>query len=151
MDTRYPFRLPRLLLLLSCLPLIVGGLAAWELHSTQRTASEVMAINARSMRAAEELAIGIRDIQAELNRFLTTGDATAFEKINLMRRVTDYWLAEARRTAITVWEDRLIERLTRGYEHFFGKLGRVERQPHRGQQRTAQREGGHRVARQIAP
>lgn len=129
MDTPYPFRLPRMLLLLSCLPLLVGGLAAWELHSTQCNASEVMAINARSMRAAEELAIGIRDIQAELNRFLVSGDATAFAKITALRRDTDYWLAEARRTAITAWEVRLIDRLTRGYEHFFGELARLEQQP----------------------
>jgi signal transduction histidine kinase len=129
MDTRSGFRLPRLLLLLSCLPLVVGGVAAWELHSTQRNASEVMAINARSMRAAEELAVGIRDIRAELNRFLVTGDAAVFHNIRVMRRDTDYWLNEARRTSVTAEEDRLIERLTRGYEDFFGELARIEQGP----------------------
>jgi signal transduction histidine kinase len=134
MNTRFAVRLPRLLLALSCLPLLVGGLAAWELHSTQRGVSEVMATNARSMRAAEEIAIGVRDMQIELNHFLLGGDVAAFRKITAMRRDTDFWVAEARRTALTDHEFVLIDRLTHAYEHFFGELARIEEQESDDQQ-----------------
>ncbi|MCI0463272.1 MAG: hypothetical protein L0Z62_40515, partial [Gemmataceae bacterium] len=126
MSTRLSFRLSAPVMAASCLPLLVGVYAAWKLHRSQREASEILAINARSMRAAEEIAIGVRDVRDLLNRFLLTGDNAVLQGIPRLKQTTDNWLDEARRTAITALEHRLVGELTRAYERFFAELMRLE-------------------------
>jgi signal transduction histidine kinase len=113
---------------LSCLPLLVGGYAAWDVHRSQRAASEALALNVRSMRAAEELAIGIRDARTQLDRFLLTGDAAPLAEAARLHAETDRWLDEARMTAVTPRERELIGWLTARYESFFARLGRLGRE-----------------------
>ena len=43
-------RPPAPILVFSCLPLLVGVYAAWDLHSSQSRASELLALNVVSMR-----------------------------------------------------------------------------------------------------
>src|SRR5262249_30176197 len=75
MMPRLKFRLSAPAMAVSCLPLLVGLFVAWDVHRSQRSASEALGFNVRSVRAAEELAIGIRDLRAHLDRFLLSGDA----------------------------------------------------------------------------
>jgi signal transduction histidine kinase len=126
MSTRLSFRLSAPVMAASCLPLLVGAFAAWKLHRSQREAAETLATNARSMRAAEEVAIGVRDVRDLLNRFLLTGNDALLAGIPKLKRDTDRWLEEARRTAITTLEHRLVGELTRAYERFFAELVRLE-------------------------
>jgi two-component system, NtrC family, sensor histidine kinase HydH len=125
MNTRRTVRLPAPVFAASCLPLLVGVYAAWDLHRSQRRASEALALNVLSMRAAEEIAIAVRDVRAQLDRFLRTGDPEALGEIRRLRTDTDRWLAEARRAAVTRHEQELINRLTGEYDAFFVDLDRL--------------------------
>ena len=53
------FRLSAPAMAVSCLPLLIGAFVAWDVHRSQRGASEALALNVRSVRAAEELGINI--------------------------------------------------------------------------------------------
>jgi signal transduction histidine kinase len=116
---------------LSCLPLLVGAYGAWHVQRSQRTASEALALNVGSMRAAEEIAIGIRDVRAHLDHFLLSGDPASLAEVPQLHREMDRWLAAAAHTAVTPREHELIAVLTRRYERFFAQLTRLARVPAR--------------------
>jgi signal transduction histidine kinase len=126
MRTRLPFRLSAPVMALSCLPLLVGGAAAWYVYQAQQAASENLAFDVGSIRAAEELAIGFRDVRSLLERYLLTGDAGCLEAALRLRRETDRWLDEARRDAASDREKELIAEFTDGYESFFRGVGRLK-------------------------
>src|SRR3954452_11537493 len=114
MSARLKFRLSAPAMAVSCLPLVIGVFVACYVHRSHRTASAAMALNVRSVRAAEELAIGIRDLRANLDRFLLTGDAGRLAEVPALRHDMDRWLAEARRAAVTPRERELIASLDAG-------------------------------------
>jgi CHASE3 domain sensor protein len=58
----------------SCLLLLLGVVTAWYVHRLQQNAAETIALNVASIRAAEELEIGLREIRTNLNQFLIHGD-----------------------------------------------------------------------------
>src|SRR5215213_269833 len=101
MSARLKFRLSAPAMAVSCLPLVIGAFVAWDVHRSHRSASAALALNVRSVRAAEELAIGIRDLRAQLDRFLLTGDAAHLKEVPGLREEMDRWLGEARRAAVT--------------------------------------------------
>src|SRR5690242_19697893 len=73
------------------------------------------------------LAIGLRDVRTQLDRFLLSGDRRQLEAVPAIRRQVDHWLAEAERTAVTPREQDLIARATEGYRHFFAEFERITR------------------------
>src|SRR5262249_35663744 len=87
--------------------------------------SDSVATNVISMRAAEEVAIGLRDVRTLLERFLISGDRRYLDAVPTIRCNTDYWLAEAERTGVTPREHELIARTKEGYRHFFGEFDRI--------------------------
>jgi signal transduction histidine kinase len=103
----------------SILLLGVGGVAAWYVQRLQRNASDVLAINVGSMRAAEELEIGLREIRTQMNQFLMAGKQEALDTVPTLRANTDHWLAEADRLATTSYEQELMTKVKRGYDRFF--------------------------------
>jgi signal transduction histidine kinase len=93
----------------------------------QQKGSEILASNIGSMRAAEELEIGLGDVRNQLGRFLLTGEAHFLEGLPPLRAETDRWLAEADRLATTAREQEQMSRVRLGYAHFFAELDQVPR------------------------
>jgi len=114
---------------ITMLPLVVGIVSAWRVHSSQKQVSKSLALDVVGMRAGEELAIGIRDVRTQLNRFQTTGDRHCLDGIPAIRKEMDRWLLEAERVAGTDQKRALVGNLKTGYENFFRELDRAARQP----------------------
>jgi signal transduction histidine kinase len=132
MQARLLVRVTAPIMAISIVPLLVGVGTAWSVHRSQESASKALATNVASMRAAEELAIGIRDIRFQLDRYLLTGDRRNLDEVPALRRETDPWLAAARQAAVTPREKELIDRATRGYDDFFREFDHITRQPEPG-------------------
>jgi len=109
----------------SILLLAVGVIAAWYVQRMQRNASDVLALNVGSMRAAEELEIGLREIRTQMNQYLLTGNRASMDAIPALRVETDRWLREAERFATTPHEQQLMASMKRGYDHFFDEFDRL--------------------------
>ena len=113
--------------LVSGVLLTVAVIAAWYVHRLQNDASDVLVVNVGSVRAAEEIEIGLREIQACLNKYLRTGDQRQLEAVAEIRRETDRWMDEADRLSTTPREDELVALAKRGYERFFTEFERQSR------------------------
>jgi signal transduction histidine kinase len=137
MSARPTIRLSAPLTALSFLPLLAGVYAAWDVHRSQRTASEALALNVGSMRAAEELAIAVRDARSVLDRFLLTGDPALLGGLPGLHRGMRRWLAEAGRTAVTDRERELVATLGRGHEAFSDGLTHLQATPEGGRAAAA--------------
>src|SRR5262245_35183726 len=110
MNTRLVVRMTAPITAISVLLLAIGVVAAWYVHRLQKQTSYVLALNVASVRAAEELEIGVREVRTQLNLFLLTGDPSHLEAVPVLRRQTDHWLAEASRLGATAQEQELIAR-----------------------------------------
>jgi signal transduction histidine kinase len=121
---------------ISLLPLAVGVVTAWNEQRSQADVSNTLANDVVSMRAAEEVAIGLRDVRTRLERFLVSGDRAHLDAVPEFRRETDRWLAEAERTAVTPHERELIVRVKEGYGRFFAEFDRTTREGDRSPRRA---------------
>jgi signal transduction histidine kinase len=117
------------LLMLSALLLAVGVSTAWYLQGLLSTESEILASNVGSMRAAEELNIGLHKVRDQLDRFILTGDQKHLEALAALRQDTDHWLAEADRLGTTAPEQVFMDRVKQGYAGFFADLDYILQQP----------------------
>jgi signal transduction histidine kinase len=129
MKTKLPLRVLLPIMAVSAVPLAVGVATAWNVHRSQKQTSDALALNVTSLRAAEEIAIGIRDVRSQVDHFLRTGERKYLEAVPGLRRETDRWLAEAERAAVTPRERELIARVRRGYERFFGEYDHILHAP----------------------
>jgi two-component system sensor histidine kinase HydH len=127
MNTRLMVRMTLPVMAISVIPLAVGFVTAWHVSLLQKKISDVLALNVASMRAAEELEIGTREVQSQLDRFLLTGDHKALDVVPAMREETDHWLQEAERAGTTPREQELMIRVRKGYEHFYEEFDRSSR------------------------
>jgi signal transduction histidine kinase len=112
---------------LSLVPLAVGLSTAWYGHRSLKRATEALDRNVHGMRAAEELAIGIRDVRTQLQHFVDTGERSYLDGASAIRREQDldHWLAEAKRTAVTEREQDRIAQIEKGYRRFFADLEHI--------------------------
>jgi signal transduction histidine kinase len=127
MNSRFLVRITAPTILSSLLLLAVGVVAAWYVHQLQKNSVEMVASNIASIRAAEELEIGLREVRTQLDHFLITGDRKHLDAVPGLRAETDHWLAEAERVAFTDKEKELIARTKQGYAHFFDEFDRFSR------------------------
>jgi signal transduction histidine kinase len=125
MTIRPLLRITAPVMAISLLPLAVGVVTAWNEQRSQADVSDTLATDVVSMRAAEEVAIGLRDVRTRLERFLASGDRTHLDAVPDLRRETDHWLAEADRTALAPRERELIARVKEGYGRFFAEFDRT--------------------------
>src|SRR5262249_16443557 len=132
MNTRLMLRMTLPVMAISIIPLAVGIVTAWHVTLLQKTISDVLALNVASLRAAEELEIGTREVQSQLDRFLLTGDRKALDVVPAMREETDHWRREAERAGTTPREKELMARVRQGYEHFYEEFDRSSRQASAG-------------------
>jgi signal transduction histidine kinase len=117
----------RAIFLLSALLLAVAVAASWYVHKLFADFSEVLDLNVASIRAAEELEIGLREIRTQLTDYaFQNHDPRYLEAISAQRKSTDHWLAEAERLATTGSEQRQILRIKRGYRDLVEQLDQVQ-------------------------
>ncbi len=107
------------LVAVSVLLLLLGTVTAWYVHRLQKNAADTLALNVSSIRAAEELEIGLREIRTHINQFLLTGDRQHLAAVPAQRQQTDRWLHEAVQRATTAREQALMAAVQRGYQRFF--------------------------------
>jgi signal transduction histidine kinase len=112
------------LVAVSVLLLLVGLSTAWYVQHLQHEAANVVALNVSSIRAAEELEIGLREIRNEIHQFLLTGDRRHLDAVPVRRLETDRWLNEARRLATTSHEQELMAAVGNGYARFLDQFQR---------------------------
>jgi signal transduction histidine kinase len=112
----------------SLLLLAVGAVAAWYVHRLQKNISDILDVNVSSVRAAEELEIGIREVRTQLIYFLFTGDRKYLEAFPALHQHTDRWLGEADRLATTPYEQEVIARVKKGHARFLEGFNRLSQQ-----------------------
>ncbi len=110
---------------LALLLLVIGVGSAWYVRTLQRSASDLIASNVSSMRAAQELEISLREVRTQYTRYLITQDEGHLKLISRQRERTAEALAAAERAASTTDEQRLMTRVRKGYEHFFAEYDQV--------------------------
>ncbi|MHB1422023.1 MAG: sensor histidine kinase [Gemmataceae bacterium] len=125
MKMRFLARMTWPILMLSTLTLAGGIVAAWRFYGSLQDATLALARNTESMRASEELVIALRDMRHELHLFLITKRPHHLDNIPRLREETDFWLRVAEETAVTESEQDCIERVQKGYEHFFLEFQRL--------------------------
>ena len=99
--------------------LALGAVAAWYVHELQNSSSDILVVNVSSVRAAEEIEIGMREIRTLLNKFLRTRDRKYLEACKPLRQETQHWMAEAERLSTTPRETELMSQARVGYARFF--------------------------------
>ncbi len=116
---------------ISMLPLIIGVVAAWKVHTDQKSASTALSLDVEGVRSGWNLAIGIRDIRTDLNQFLS-GDKDSRQLQEVLKRKSslDFWLRKADQAAVTPRERNSVEALRQGYDRFFEELkGLIDTKP----------------------
>jgi signal transduction histidine kinase len=129
MKARLTLRIAAPILAIGFVPLVVVLFTVWKVHRSQKNISYSLASNIPSMRAAEELAIDIRDVRIQLDRYLISGERRHLEAVSDLRHESDHWLEEAELYAVTPQEQEMIARVKKGYFHFFGEWERLMNLP----------------------
>lgn len=130
--TRLTVRMMAPLIGVSVLLLTLGSVAAWYVHELQDTSSDLLVVNVGSVRAAEELEIGLREVRTLLNKFLRTRDPAKLTECAQLRRETERWLIEAETLSTTARETELMSAARQGYERFFREFDRLSRDANDG-------------------
>jgi signal transduction histidine kinase/CHASE3 domain sensor protein len=115
MNARLILRMTAPVVATSLLLLGLGIGAAWYVHDSQRKVSRAVRVNVQAMRAAEEVEIAVREIRSRLDNYLITEDREHLAEIRKQEREIDNWLPEARRLALTEYEQELMAQFQRGY------------------------------------
>lgn len=105
--------------------LTLGAVAAWYVHELQNSSSDILVVNVSSVRAAEEIEIGMREVRTLLNRYLRSGDRKYLEACRPIREETHHWMGEAERLSTTPKETELMSQARHGYEQFFREFDDV--------------------------
>jgi signal transduction histidine kinase len=127
MNPRLVTRLTAPIAFVSAVLLLIAVGAAWYVRSLQKSVSELTANHVASVFAAQELEISIREVRAQFDRFLITGDSKYLEPVPGLKKRTAEALADAEKTAYTPVEAALMRRVRQGYEHFFEEYEKAVR------------------------
>lgn len=126
----WPVAIMSAILLIVC----IGG--AWYVLQLQHSASDILAWNVTSIRAAEELEINVRELRSQLNRFLLTGDVEQLRDIPKLQPACEHWLAESARLARSPDEKQMMEAAQKGYARFQSEIRQLLGQPVNGETRA---------------
>ncbi|MCE9561583.1 MAG: histidine kinase [Planctomycetes bacterium] len=113
----------------SVLLLALSVIAAWYVWDMQERASGPIASSVTSVTAAQELEISIREISHQFNRYLIMLDRKYLDPIPGLKAKTAAALANAEASATSPGEEALMQRIRRGYEHFFAAYERLLQSP----------------------
>lgn len=111
----------------SLLLLALGAVSAWYVHRLQKQVSQVMALNVASVRAAEELEIGIHKVIVHLKDYLIQGNRQHLGKVETIRPELDAAVVQAANLATTPREQELMRRVRQGHDHFIVEFERLTR------------------------
>jgi len=128
MQTRLLIRLVAPIAIVSACLLGVGLGAAWYVTSLQSSISRVLVQNVASLRAAEELEIGMLEIRAHLDRFLIKAEFPLLDKVPELRKNSESLLAEVTALATTEHEQAVVAEIQRGYDEFFREYDKYTKQ-----------------------
>jgi signal transduction histidine kinase len=125
MNTHLLVRLTAPVVAISLLLLAVGVGTAWYVdHFLKRLATEVR-VNAKGMRAGEELEILVREARTRLDHYLRNGKRDDLQKVFRLRSDIEHWLVQAERWGITAREKELTTRARNGLQRFWSELERL--------------------------
>ncbi|MBL8796245.1 MAG: MCP four helix bundle domain-containing protein [Planctomycetia bacterium] len=125
MRSRLMMRMIAPVVAISLLLVTLGGTAAWYVHRLQKQASDVLALNVASVRAAEELEISLLEVRSLLKDYAYTGEPQHLEAVPPFRRQADQALREAELLATTAREQELIAEIKQGYGRFTREFDRL--------------------------
>lgn len=125
MNARVLIRITAPIGAVSLLLLTVGIFASWYVHQLQKTTSDLLDLNVTSVRVAEELEIGIREIRTQLNYYLLTGDRKYLEAVPTLRAEAERCLNSAEALTLSTVEHELLDRVKSGYARFFEEFDRA--------------------------
>jgi signal transduction histidine kinase len=125
MNARLVLRVTAPTVAVSALLLAVGAVAGWYVQRLQKESSRFLVVNVASVRAAEEIEIGLREAQIHLYKFLGTGERGHLDAVAAIRQETDHWMLEADRLSDTTRERELMTHAKQGYERFFSEFDRL--------------------------
>jgi signal transduction histidine kinase len=129
MASRLVARITAPILAISGLLLAAGVVGAWYVQRMQRNVSENLIWNVRTMRAAEELEIALREVGRRLHLFRITGHREHLQAIARLRRETDLWMTQAKNLAVSNREQEMMARAGRSYQWFYQEFDRARRRP----------------------
>jgi two-component system sensor histidine kinase HydH len=105
--------------------LIVGIVGAGYVLQLQTAASDILAWNVTSIKAAVKLEIGIREIRSLLNGYRLTDDINELNTIPTIQTDCEIWLHESSRLARSPDEQVLMELIEQGYARFQTEFARL--------------------------
>src|SRR4051812_25720878 len=129
MNSRLATRIAAPVAVLSILLLALSVVAAWYVRDMQDRASGPIATSVASVTAAQELEIRIREMTAQLNRYLITLDRKHLDPLPHLKERTAAALAAAEEAAGSPAEEALMKRTRQGYEHFFAEYDKLLKNP----------------------
>ena len=129
MQSRIVVRLTAPVIAVSASLIVVALGAAWYVRDSQREVSVMLDNHARSVHAAQELEISLREVHVQFDRYLITGERKHLDSMPRLRQRTFEALEDAEKLATTEQEQVLMRRVRKGYKHFFDEYDRLERTP----------------------
>src|SRR5262245_40303067 len=108
--------------LVSLLLLAVGIVSAWYVHWLQRNTSDLLAVDLRSVRAAEELVNTVQELRTQLDLYLEDKTLPHLDEVLGLRGRASEWLAEIGRLAPTDRERTLVAGLDAAMSRFWSEL-----------------------------
>ena len=124
---KFLFRMIGPVVAVSLLLLTVGASSAWYVHRLQRDVTELLSRNLSSNRAAEELVIRFRQIEAQGDVFLLTGSPVYLDAISAHLPETERWLGEAERFAYDDYERSQLASLRAAHDFFWARMAELRR------------------------
>lgn len=107
----------------SVLVLVIGIIAALYLLAMQHQTSELLAGEVASIRAAEEMAVTVRQAEIQVHRFLVTGDSRNLEPLTELRKQSDQWLDRIEQQSRIEDELALLQELKQVQDRFWTQMG----------------------------
>ena len=91
---------------------------SWTVHARNRELTKLVSEDIDNIQAAQELAIGAREIRTQLTRYLATRDARHLEAVPALEQQAATWLGRARENLRTDSGRELLDEIQIAFEQF---------------------------------
>lgn len=105
--------------------IIIGSLAAWNVHQQQLGTSELITQEMKELVAVEKLHIVLRELRYTMNLYLRTNDPTYLEQSKTLRREAEDGVKNAVRLVATEQEREILHKVERGFTTFSDEFKEV--------------------------
>ena len=124
---KFLFRMIGPVVAVSLLLLTLGAASAWYVQRLQRDITNLLSRDVSSNRAAEELVIAFRQIEAHGDGFMLTGSPIYLDAITAQFAETERWLGEAERLAANDPERARLASLRATHDLFWARMADLRR------------------------